>query len=82
LEVGVDEEPEEEQAGEKGTGQFLGVPYDVREPTVARAKSRMWNPDEPRLFPPKSFGWGWTFNFYWFVHPLRWRARHRRPPTS
>jgi uncharacterized membrane protein len=28
----------------------------------------MWNKDEPRLFPPKSFGAGWTINFYWLTH--------------
>ncbi|MFZ1063551.1 MAG: DUF5808 domain-containing protein [Acidimicrobiales bacterium] len=45
-----------------------GLPYDWRRPTVARAKSRMWNGDDPRMFPPKSFGAGWTINFYWLVH--------------
>jgi Family of unknown function (DUF5808) len=44
------------------TGKFLGVPYDWRRPTVARVKSRMWNHDDPRLFTPKSFGWGWDVN--------------------
>ena len=46
----------------KKTGTFLGVPYDWRRPTVARVKSRWWNPDEPRLFTPKSFGWGYDIN--------------------
>lgn len=45
------------------TGKFLGVPYDWRRPTVARAKSRLWNPAEPRLFVPKTFGWGYDVNF-------------------
>jgi uncharacterized membrane protein len=45
-----------------------GLPYDWRRPTVARAKSRMWNREDPRMFPPKSFGAGWTINFYWLVH--------------
>jgi Family of unknown function (DUF5808) len=45
------------------TGKFLGVPYGWRRPTVARVKSRMWNQDDPRLFTPKSFGWGWDLNF-------------------
>jgi uncharacterized membrane protein len=26
-------------------------------------KQRAWNPDEPRLLVPKSFGWGWSINF-------------------
>ena len=45
------------------TGKFLGMPYDLRRPTVERAKSRLWNPNEPRLFTPKAFGWGWDVNF-------------------
>jgi uncharacterized membrane protein len=45
------------------TGTFLRIPYDWRRPTIARAKSRWWNPDEPRLFTPKVFGWGWDINF-------------------
>jgi hypothetical protein len=44
------------------TGRFLGVPYDWRRPTAARLKSRWWNPDEPRLFTPKTFGWGYDVN--------------------
>ncbi len=51
-------------------GAFLGVPYDWRRPTGARALSRMWNPDDPRLFTPKSFGWGYDLNFYRLLH---WR---------
>lgn len=45
------------------TGTFLRIPFDWRRPTVARAKSRWWNPDEPRLFTPKAFGWGFAVNF-------------------
>ena len=44
------------------TGTFLGVPYDWRRPTVERLKSRWWNPAEPRLFTPKTFGWGYDIN--------------------
>jgi hypothetical protein len=39
------------------------VPYDLRVPTLERAKSRWWNPDEHRLFVPQVFGVGWTMNF-------------------
>ena len=60
---------------------LLGAPYDFRRPTAERARSRLWNPDDGRLFPPKGFGWGWTINFYWCVHPLRWRARRRQEKT-
>jgi len=45
------------------TGKFLGAPYDLRRPTVERTKSRLWNPNEPRLLVPKVFGWGWDVNF-------------------
>ena len=50
---------------------FAGLEHDWRRPTLARAKSRMWNLEDPRLFPPKSFGWGKTINFYWLFHPGR-----------
>jgi hypothetical protein len=41
------------------TGRFLGIPYD---PTVVRVKNRWWNPDDPRLFTPRSWGWGFDIN--------------------
>ena len=73
-------EPEEEPA--KGTGELLGIPYDVRRPTGARVRSRLWNPDDPRMFPPKAFGWGWTVNFYWLSHISRYARQKRRTPDS
>ena len=53
-------------------GSAFGLPYDFRRPTVSRVRSRMWNPGDRRLFPPKAFGWGLTINFYWVIHPLRY----------
>ncbi len=44
------------------SGKFLGIPYDWRRPTKERARSRYWNPSEPRLIVPKVYGWGWTIN--------------------
>lgn len=38
------------------------VPYDFRAPTFERARSRWWNPDDPRWFVPQVFGVGWTVN--------------------
>ena len=38
------------------------IPYDLRPPTMARARSRWWNPEEPRVFVPQVFGVGWTVN--------------------
>jgi hypothetical protein len=58
-------------ATERGDKRVLGMPYDFRKPTVARAKSRMWNSEDRRIFPPKSFGAGWTINAYWLVHPVK-----------
>ena len=44
-------------------GRILGVPYDLRFPTPARIKERMWNPADPRVITPRVFGAGWTINF-------------------
>ena len=56
------------------TGQFLGIPYDWRRPTVARLRERVWNPDDPRVFTPKTFGWGWDINFGRLWRLLRERS--------
>jgi uncharacterized membrane protein len=29
---------------------------------MARLKSRWWNPADPRVFTPKTFGWGFDIN--------------------
>jgi len=53
-------------------GKILGlVPYDLRRPTIARMKERLWNPADERIVVPRVFGAGWTLNFYQF---------HRRRP--
>jgi hypothetical protein len=58
-------------------GPIAKVPYDTRLPTVSRLKSTYWNSEDTRFFPPKVMGLGWTINFYWLIHPLRWlSARH------
>ena len=44
-------------------GDIGGVPYDFRPPTVEKIRSTVWNPDDPRLFPPHVFGVGWGINF-------------------
>jgi hypothetical protein len=38
------------------------VPYDLRMPTLERARSRWWNPDDDRVVVPTVFGVGWTIN--------------------
>jgi hypothetical protein len=57
-------------------GRFLGLPYDWRRPTLARIRSRMWNPAEPKLLVPKAFGWGYDLNVAALVRRL---TRGRRP---
>jgi hypothetical protein len=48
---------------EPRTGRFLGVPYDWRaKGFLSRLKQRWWNPADPRLFTPKTFGWGYDIN--------------------
>jgi hypothetical protein len=52
-----------DEKDEPGTGTFLGIPYDWRRKGFrARLKQRWWNPDDPRLFTPKTFGWGYDLN--------------------
>jgi hypothetical protein len=45
------------------SGTLLGMPYDVRVPTVERVAQRWWDPLEPRILVPRIFGLGWTINF-------------------
>ena len=45
-------------------GRVLGVPYDFRPPTLTRLRARWWNPGDPRLFTPRTFGVGWDLNVY------------------
>lgn len=52
-----------DEKNEPGTGTFLGIPYDWRRDGFrGRVKQRWWNPDDPRLFTPKTFGWGYDVN--------------------
>ena len=44
-------------------GQVVGfVPYDLRMPTPARVRERLWAPENPRVLVPQVFGVGWTVN--------------------
>jgi hypothetical protein len=58
-------------------GRVAGVPYDLRRPTVARAKARYWNGGDPHVFTPKTYGAGWDINFFWLAHPVRFMKRSR-----
>jgi len=63
-----EESAHEPQGPPASQGHIAGVPYDLRRPTAAKAKARMWNPGDPHLFTPKVFGAGWDINFYWLFH--------------
>ena len=43
-------------------GRIAYVPYDFRIPTVDRLLQSWWNPDDPRLLTPRTFGLGWAVN--------------------
>jgi Family of unknown function (DUF5808) len=38
------------------------VPYDLRMPTAARVRERLWAPDDPHIVVPQVIGVGWTLN--------------------
>lgn len=73
----------------KSYGKVIGlVPYDLRAPTFARARERLWNAGDERFLVPTVFGVGWTVNLRSAPrHPLQalliaafvlWRLRARR----
>jgi hypothetical protein len=49
------------------------VPYDLRPPTLERARQRFADPKRP-LIGPNFFGVGWTVNFGRLVALLTGRA--------
>ncbi|HET7043790.1 MAG TPA: DUF5808 domain-containing protein [Gaiellaceae bacterium] len=57
----------------KRTGRFLGMPYDLRPPTVARVRQRLWNGRDRHVFVPKAYGWGWDVNLAEVARRLRLR---------
>jgi uncharacterized membrane protein len=56
------------------TGTWLRIPYDWRRPTAARVRDRWWNPTDRRVLTPKSWGWGYSFNFAEIARRLRLRS--------
>jgi hypothetical protein len=50
------------------------MPYDWRRPALRRIRDEMFNPDEPRLFVPKAYGWGYGINL---AAPVARRRRRR-----
>ena len=56
-------------------GQVVGfVPYDLRMPTPARVRERLWAPENPRVLVPQVFGVGWTVNVGRVAALMRGRA--------
>ena len=45
-------------------GRYYNVPFEFRIPTIERAKNRVWNPNDRRLFNPNIFGVDWTLNLH------------------
>ncbi|HEY2694085.1 MAG TPA: DUF5808 domain-containing protein [Pseudonocardiaceae bacterium] len=52
--------PPEEREWHGKIGNF--VPYDLRPPTFAKVRDRVWDVDNPNLIVPHAFGIGWTIN--------------------
>jgi hypothetical protein len=52
-----------DREGPQPQGRIFGMPYDFRGANATRLAERMWNPADPRIFMPRLFGIGWTFNF-------------------
>lgn len=50
-------------------GKVLGVPYDFRIPNQESLRHTFWNSETSQVIVPRSFGMGWTVNFYPLVHP-------------
>jgi len=65
------------------TGQLAGtVPYDLRWPTPARLRERLWAPEDPRIIMPRAFGVGWTLNVGRLVRLVRERRAPSGPPQG
>jgi hypothetical protein len=54
-------------------GRLVGVPYDLRPPTLQKLRAAVWNPDNPALLVPHVFGVGWTVNVARLVGAVRRR---------
>lgn len=44
-------------------GRFLGIPYNWDRPSRADAREGIWDPEDRRIFAPKTYGWGYGLNF-------------------
>jgi hypothetical protein len=57
----------------KPQGRFWGMPYNWSRPARGDVRKGLWDPDEPRVWTPKNYGWGYTINF-----AALWRRLKRR----
>jgi len=55
------------------TGRVPRHPIRPAPLTLERMRSRWWNPDDPRLFTPKAYGWGYDLDL------ARVIGRERKP---
>ena len=58
------------------------IPYDFRLPTMERLRSRLWNPEDPRIFTEHVFGVGWAINFYTVLRKLQALQKEKTPSSS
>ena len=52
-----------ERRGIQPHGSVLGIPYDLRPPTMQRVRQSFWDPSDPRVLKPHAFGFGYSINF-------------------
>lgn len=52
-----------ERRGIQPHGSVLGIPYDLRPPTMERVRESFWDPSDPRVLKPNAFGVGYSINF-------------------
>ena len=50
------------------------VPYELRVPTLQRARERLWDPEAEHVVGPRVFGVGWTVNVGKVVALVRGKA--------
>ena len=46
----------------KPQGRFLGLPYNWKPLQRDEVGKGLADPDDPRIFPPKNYGWGYGLN--------------------
>ncbi len=47
----------------KPQGRLLGLPFNWSRLTREDFGKGVWDPDDPRVFTPKNYGWGYGLNF-------------------